>query len=89
MEKRWVNVFKVLGNINRLRIIKMLQNGKSMTVTKISENLGISLKATSRHLIILQNMEVLENQGKNGFVYYQLNKDDIPEYFKKALKLFC
>ena len=88
MEKRWVNIFKALGNINRLKIVKMLANDRSMTVTEISESLGISLKATSRHLIIFQNFELLESEGKQGFVYYRLNKN-APNDFKKALKLFC
>lgn len=88
MSKRWVNIFKALGNINRLKIIKMLANGKSMTVTDISKEIGVSLKSTSRHLSILQNLELLESEGKNGFVFYSMNKN-APNDFKQAIKLFC
>ncbi len=87
MDKRWITIFKTLGNINRIKIIRILFNGKSMTVTKISEELKISLKATSRHLIIMQNLDILESEGKDGFVHYSLSKD-IPEDFKKVLKIF-
>ena len=88
MSKRWVNIFKALGNINRLKIIKMLVSGKSMTVTKISEEIGVSLKSTSRHLFILKNLELLDSEGKNGHVFYSMNKN-APSDFKQAIKLFC
>ena len=87
MEKRWVIIFKALGNINRLRIIKMLSGGEEMTVTQIANELKISLKATSRHLIILQNFDLLESEGRQGFVYYHFNKK-LPADFSRALKLF-
>ncbi len=87
MSKRWTIVFKALGNINRIRIIQMLSNGQSLNVTKISEELNISLKATSQHLIILQNLDVLEAQGKQGHVYYTLNLN-LPKDIKNAIKLF-
>ncbi len=88
MSKRWVNIFKALGNNNRLKIIKMLASGKVMTVTDISREIGISIKSTSRHLSILQNLELLESEGRKGFVFYSLNKN-APSDFKRAIKLFC
>ncbi|MFH1967777.1 MAG: metalloregulator ArsR/SmtB family transcription factor [bacterium] len=88
MDKRWVNIFKVLGNINRLKIIKMLASGKIMNVTEISEELDISFKSTSQHLVILQKMDLLDSIGKDGHVYYSLDKN-IPLDFKRAIKLFC
>jgi len=88
MSKRWVNIFKALGNINRIKIIKMLVGGKSMTVTDIAKEIRVSLKSTSRHLFILKNLELLESEGKNGHVFYSLNKN-VPIDCKQAIKLFC
>ncbi|OGZ71952.1 MAG: hypothetical protein A2908_02635 [Candidatus Staskawiczbacteria bacterium RIFCSPLOWO2_01_FULL_38_12b] len=88
MSKHWVNIFKALGNINRIKIITMLVSGKSMTVTEISQEIKVSLKSTSRHLFILKNMELLESEGKNGHVFYSINKN-APVDFKQAIKLFC
>jgi DNA-binding transcriptional ArsR family regulator len=87
MSKRWTIIFKALGNINRIKIIQMLHKGQSLNVTQISEELGISLKATSQHLIILQNLDVLEAQGKQGHVYYTLS-GSLPTDIKNAIKLF-
>lgn len=87
MEKSWTIIFKALGNVNRIKIITMLKAGDQMSVTEISEKLGISLKSTSRHLSILQNLELLESEGKNGFVFYYLNKK-IPADMRRAILLF-
>lgn len=88
MSKRWVNVFKALGNINRIKIIKMLSVGKSMSVTEIATEIKVSVKSTSRHLMILRNLDLLENDGRDGHVFYSLSKN-VPSDFKRAVKLFC
>jgi DNA-binding transcriptional ArsR family regulator len=86
MDKKWVSVFKALSNINRLKIIEMLFSGANLSVTQISDKLGISLKSTSKHLIILQNLNLLESEGKSGHVFYKFSKI-IPADFKNIIKL--
>ena len=88
MSKRWTIVFKALGNINRIKIIQMLAKGRVLNVTQIAKELDISLKATSQHLIILQNLAVLEATDKSGHVYYSLNTT-LPSDIKNSIKLFC
>ena len=84
----WELIFKSLANINRLKIIEILSsNTGGMTVTDLTEKLKISFRATSRHLIQLKNVKVLDCEGKDGHVRYFLNKD-IPNDFKKVLKQF-
>lgn len=82
--KRWTVVFRALSNINRLKIIKMLSSGQKMTVGQISENLQISFKATSNHLAMLKNLDVLEARGAEGHVFYSLNPKK-PNDFTKIL----
>lgn len=84
--KRWTTVFRVLANINRLKIIKMLDDGRKMSVTDIAESLKISLKATSNHLVMLKNLDVLEAQGVAGHVFYSINPQ-MPKDFRKVLSL--
>jgi len=88
MSKRWVTIFKALSNLNRIKIISMLAGGKSMNVTEIARTLGIAIKSTSKHLIILQNLDLLESEGKRGHVFYSLSKNP-PADLKQAIKLFC
>lgn len=85
--KRWILIFKALSNINRLKIIKILSGGKNLTVSEISEKIGISLNATSKHLIILSNLDILESQGKDGHVFYKLNPN-LPRDIKRSISLF-
>ena len=87
MSKRWVILFKALGNINRLKIIKLLASGQSLSVTEITSAIKISLNATSKHLIILSNLDVVEGTGRDGHVFYRLNPD-LPKDIKSAINLF-
>jgi DNA-binding transcriptional ArsR family regulator len=57
--KRWTQIFKALSNTNRVEIIKILSRHEKLPVSEIAEKLDISLKATSKHLIILHNLDVL------------------------------
>lgn len=83
--KRWVVVFRTLANANRLKIIKMLSAGRKMNVTEIARSLDISLKATSNHLAIMKNLDVLEAKGSDGHVFYSLNPN-LPKDFYKIIK---
>lgn len=85
--KRWTVIFRALANINRLKIIEMLSDGKKMNVSDISGALKISFKATSNHLAILKNLEVLEAQGAAGHVFYFLDSQ-LPSDFRRAINLF-
>ena len=85
--KRWVNIFKALANINRLKIVKLLATGGELTVSDISREINISLKGTSKHLIILHSLDVLDSVGRQGHVFYSLNRA-MPKDLKRALDLF-
>ena len=84
--KRWSIIFKTLGNPNRLKIIKLLKGGARVNVSGIAEDLKISQKAVSKHLIILHNLDVLHSAGSEGHVFYFIN-DSMPRDFKKVIDL--
>lgn len=71
--KQWATIFRGLGNPNRLRILKILGQSEKVSVSALAEELGISLKNTSRNLSILHNLDLVEFQGKHDRVYYSLN----------------
>jgi len=85
--QRWTVVFKALSNINRLKIISLLSTKKSVNVGDIADALKISVTATSNHLVLLQKLEVLEAEGKEGHVFYSLNSH-MPQEFVRPIKLF-
>ena len=57
-------IFKALGDLNRFRIVKMLQK-RPLCVCEIREVLGISQPAVSRSLNILKNAGLVEDE-KDG-----------------------
>ncbi len=85
--KRWTQIFKALANLNRLKIIKLLSQGEAHTVADVAAEIDISFKATSKHLIILHNLDVLESEGKKGHVFYSLNSE-MPKDLRKVINLF-
>ena len=86
--KSWVKVFKALGNEGRLKIMKLLLDGRERTVTEVKEAIDISLKATSKHLIILDNLGFVESSGKNGHVYYKIDLTAYPKVQEFLKKIF-
>ena len=87
MVKRWSVIFKALGNVSRLKIINILAREPKMIVSHLAKEIDISLKSTSKHLIILKNLDILESVGKDGHVHYSLNQNPAAD-IKKALALF-
>ena len=84
--KQWSTVFKGLGNPNRLHILKILTARKQVSVSALAEELGISLKNTSRNLAILSNLDLIQYQGKRDHVYYSINPN-IDSDIQKILNL--
>ena len=85
--KRWTKIFKALANINRLKIIRLLSDGPPRTVSYIAREIGISLNATSKHLILLHNLTVLEGRGREGHVFYTMD-EEVPEDIVRAVDMF-
>ena len=63
---------KALANKRRLAIIKCLKSQKEASVGKIAEEIKLSFKATSKHLSILSNADVVEKEQKSLYVVYSL-----------------
>ena len=70
-------VFKALGDPNRLKIIKLLviNRDKELCVADLAMKLGISQPAVSQHLKILKNIDVLEPHKVGFRVYYKVDVD--------------
>ena len=84
--KQWAIIYKGLGNPNRLKILELLDKKGRMSVSIIAEELGITLKNTSRNLIILANLDLVESEGKQDRVYYSLNPR-LPAEIKQIIKI--
>ncbi|HHX03615.1 MAG TPA: winged helix-turn-helix transcriptional regulator [Tissierellia bacterium] len=77
------DLFKVLGDENRLRILCLLME-KEQNVTELSSQLDISQPATSSHLRILKNHYVVKNRKEGREVFYSLDDEHIYEILHQA-----
>ncbi len=80
--KKLTNLFKVLGNERRLKIIKILRAEREMTVGEISNRINLSFKSTSKHLQRLDALGLISHRQVSNKVLYYLSdlKKNSPEY---------
>lgn len=84
--RQWATIHRGLGNQSRLRILKLLSDHGTMSVSVLAEELGISFKNTSRNLRILQGLDIIEFEGRHDKVYYNISSTLDPE-IKKILNI--
>jgi ArsR family transcriptional regulator len=74
-----LKVFKAVADENRLRILKMLQK-KKMCVCELAAILGIAQPSVSRHLSILKDAGLVEDQRSGQWVDYSICRDTFNQY---------
>jgi len=67
-----LKILKALGDKNRLRIVKMLQQ-KTLCVCEITAVLGLATSTVSNHLSILKDAEIIGDIKDGKWVDYYLN----------------
>ena len=77
------NLFKVLGDENRLRIINLLRQGE-LCVCEIEVILDATQSNVSRHLTRIRNEEIVIFEKRAQWTYYQIN----PEFIKRNKSLY-
>ncbi len=63
---------KALANRRRLAILKFLESKNRASVGTIAEEIKLSFKATSAHLLILSACDLLEREQTSTTVLYSL-----------------
>ncbi len=71
--KESANIFKVLSDKNRLRILKMLQI-KPLCVCEITEVLQLAASTVSQHLSVLKNGGFILEERDGKWVNYLINQ---------------
>lgn len=86
IDKKMERTLKALANGRRLAVMAFLKNGRESSVGVIAHHIGLSFKATSKHLGILASVEILTKEQRSLTVYYRLN-NFLPEYVRSVLSL--
>jgi ArsR family transcriptional regulator len=74
--KDYLNIFKAMGDENRLRILLMLKI-RPLCVCEIDEVLNIALSTISSHLKLMKSIGLLEDEKEGRWVIYKLAKNNI------------
>jgi len=77
---------KALANRRRLAIIDLLRKGNEKSVGEIADNIKLSFRATSKHLSVLMNVDILEKEQRSLQMFYSLNKN-APSMVKQLLRI--
>lgn len=68
-------VLKALGNRRRLAIVRFLKRRREASVGDIADEIKLSFKATSKHLAVLSNADILQREQKSLNMYYSIASD--------------
>lgn len=75
-KKELEKVFKSLANKRRITILKFIKKFGRASVGDIAKAIKLSFKATSKHLIILSNVDLLEKEQNGLEVFYSITKNN-------------
>lgn len=87
--KKITEIFKVLSDENRLRILLMLKQ-RPLCVCEITEALGIAFSTVSAHLKLMRSLGYITDMKEGRWVIYSLSKDnsflnELLEHVEKSL----
>jgi ArsR family transcriptional regulator len=69
-----LQLFKALGDRNRLRIVAALNRHDELCACQITELLQVTGATASRHLSVLQHAGLVESRKEGRWVYYRLTQ---------------
>ena len=83
-------LFKALGNVNRLMLIYRLASGEmeKVSVTEMAKIMGLTQPAASQHLKILKTAKILNAKKQGNYIYYTFNKSALINHKEKIDFLF-
>lgn len=81
--RKLTKIFRAFGNERRLKILKLLLEEGSSDVSEISEQINLSIKSTSKHLIQLDHLGLIKRERKYNHSFYEIESE-----VKKILNLF-
>jgi len=82
--KELAELFGVLGNPHRVRILEALRDGE-VDVNGIQQAVGISHSGVSQHLALLRAHRLVSERRDGRHVYYHLAQPALAEWIRSGL----
>lgn len=73
-EKKLALMFKALSDVNRIKILKLLQSGEKCACVLL-EDLQITQPTLSHHMKILCDSEIVMGRKDGKWTYYSISED--------------
>lgn len=77
-------IFKILGDLNRVKIVELLSHYPQLCVNEISQFIDATVATTSHHLITLKNTGIIKSVKEGKRVIYMLDADSVTNLFDIA-----
>lgn len=81
------SIFKILGDLNRVKIVELLAHYNRLCVYEISQFIDASVATTSHHLITLRNSGVITSEKHGKRVVYALDNQDVLDLLAVAKQI--
>ncbi|MEK7567519.1 MAG: metalloregulator ArsR/SmtB family transcription factor [Patescibacteria group bacterium] len=85
-EKDLERLLKAIANKRRLNILRFLKKKKEASVGDIAEEIKLSFRATSKHLKILDSVDLLDKEQRSIQIFYRFS-DSAPELSRRILSI--
>ena len=82
--QRVAELFSVLGDTSRVKIIAALLNGP-LNVQALADAVGISPSAVSHHMRSLRQMQLVRSLKQGRQVFYSLDDEHVEELFLRGI----
>lgn len=79
--KRRAMILKAMGHPSRIRILELLSKGETC-VCEIAPVVGSDMSTVSRHLAILRNAGIIEDEKRGLNVFYRLRTPCVLDFFR-------
>jgi ArsR family transcriptional regulator len=86
MKRDHVNLFKALGDPNRIRIMKMV-GVRELCLCELREILGLSSSTVSKHLTILRDAGLLLDSKDGKWVNFRVNANAGQQVIRSVIAL--
>lgn len=81
--KAFIRVMKSLSDPNRVRVLKLLQDGE-LCVCEIQKVLGLAQSTVSKHMKLLEDAGLVKRKRQGAWILYSL-ADDPDNHYAKAM----
>ncbi len=71
--KDYINIFKVLSDDNRLKIVQLIHNKKEVCVCELIKHFNITQPTFSYHMKLLKDAQIVECTKIGTMCHYRLN----------------